>query len=122
MAESEVIAVPRDQFPDVEFAGDGEPSAARLKLLDVVPDGFSEKASGRFGQVPKPQTGSVLFLNPLLPLDYEVFLLELCALHLLAHPNRGHAAPGPLQALVLLALIPRLGLRTFARRDSLDRR
>ena len=44
MAESEVIAVPRDQFPDVEFAGDGEPSAARLKLLDVVPDGFSEQS------------------------------------------------------------------------------
>jgi len=37
MAESEVIAVPRDQFPDVEFAGDGEPRAAWLKLLGVVP-------------------------------------------------------------------------------------
>jgi len=37
MAESEVIAVPRDQFPDVEFAGDGEPRAAWLKLLGVRP-------------------------------------------------------------------------------------
>ena len=96
MAESEVLAVPRDDLPDAELADDGEPRAAWLKLLGVMPEGLANKASGRFDQVQKPQTGSVLFLNPLLPLDREVFLLELCALHLLAHPNRGHAAPGPL--------------------------
>jgi hypothetical protein len=44
MAESEVIAVPRDELPDAELANDGEPRATWLKLLGVVPEGFSEQS------------------------------------------------------------------------------
>ena len=59
-------------------------------------------------------------------LDQEAVFGLLGALHLLAHPHRRHASAGPLQGLVLLRLVFRLGLRALAgsaiaRCDGLDR-
>src|SRR3954454_8315642 len=45
-------------------------------------------------------------------LNQEILFFQLGALHLVPHPDRRHAAPGPLQLRILLRLILRRGLRS----------
>ena len=47
-------------------------------------------------------------------LDQEAVLGQFGPLHLITHPHRQHAAAGPLQLWVLLALILGLGLAPLA--------
>src|SRR5436190_4329172 len=90
----------RPSAPRPMMPRSGSSSPIAVELTDSEWPAWSAHGAPQTGRRPSP--------------DQEIVLLELGALHLVAHPNRRHAAASPLQRLVLLGLIFRFWLRALA--------
>src|ERR1700682_2667141 len=76
--------------------------------------GNAQRVSATSRAVPSTKKGMGCVRSAQWSLDKEIVLPELGALHLVAHPDRRHAAAGPFEGLVLLAPVFRFGLCALA--------